>query len=195
MASKIKLKILQSSQKNFSILGIDLHQPVQRNPFGEKSVSIIFILCMSVALSGEYFLNVAEEFRQFADSMYATTAMLAAIICFTADVLRKSILSEYIERLEKIINQSELFLILFLTWFINFKSRTIKCILGLEYPESRAMYMEINPKVEKWCEIPVFCTENFLYPSAMFSKFVISYYAYFTSGMRHDVFELPFPFW
>lgn len=104
------MKVLQSSRNFFAILGVDLNQPIQKNPFGAKNVAVIFILCMGFVLSGVYFLHVAEEFLQFANSIYTTTIMMAVAIIFTTGVVRISILSEHIEHLQEIIDQRELFL-------------------------------------------------------------------------------------
>lgn len=114
------MKILQSIQKQLSILGFDFSQLVQKtHRFGAKSVSIILMLSLGVALNAGYVFHVAKQFHQFVDSIYSTSALLCTTICFTAGVFRISILSEYIARLGKIVNQSELLLLIFLTLIMN----------------------------------------------------------------------------
>lgn len=68
-------------------------------------------------------------------------------------------------------------------------------ILGLKNPKSMEMYMEINPLVEELSTIFYYGTMNVLYPSEMFSKFIFSYFVYFTKDGQNKVFELPYPFW
>lgn len=73
--------------------------------------------------------------------------------------------------------------------------RIIILIAGLQHSALRLDYKNINQKVEKWSKIIVLITMIVVYPSVMFSKFVISFLLYFTMDMGEDAFELPFPYW
>lgn len=65
---------------------------------------------------------------------------------------------------------------------------------GIKYAESRSLYQKTNVKVEKLCKIVVI-TFMIGVQSLEFSKFLLSYYLYYTTDLNSDAFEMPFPYW
>lgn len=101
------MKVLQFNQRCFLTLGMSFSQPIPKNPSGAKILLTIFLLSVGIVATGAYFFDVASQFEEYAYSVYATSASLCCFGCFTIGLLRKSIISEYIEHLEKAVNRSK----------------------------------------------------------------------------------------
>lgn len=67
--------------------------------------------------------------------------------------------------------------------------------LGFEYKPSKVIYDGINENIQKMDQIIGFLIMKFVFPCVIFSKFITSYLAYFTTDLGSDSFELPFPYW
>lgn len=67
--------------------------------------------------------------------------------------------------------------------------------VGLEYSVSKEIYDGINENIQKMDKILRSIIMKYLFPCVMFSKFITSYFAYFTTDLGCEAFELPFPYW
>lgn len=67
--------------------------------------------------------------------------------------------------------------------------------VGLTHPAVRAIYEQVNPQLEKWCDFVIFFAINVLYPTAMLTIFTISYAIYFMADLGNEAFLMPFPYW
>lgn len=67
--------------------------------------------------------------------------------------------------------------------------------VGLTHPAVRAIYEQVNPQLEKWCDFVIFFAINVLYPTAMLTIFTITYAIYFMTDLGNEAFLMPFPYW
>lgn len=68
-------------------------------------------------------------------------------------------------------------------------------VSGFENSSSKAIYEEVNQKVEKWTKILYFVLMNVSLPGIMMPNFVISYFLYFSTDLEVEAFRFPFPIW
>lgn len=62
-------------------------------------------------------------------------------------------------------------------------------------PASITTYVESNQLVEKLCEILHFVVVFITAPTVVLPKTVISLFTYYTTDIKDDAFDLPFPMW
>lgn len=67
--------------------------------------------------------------------------------------------------------------------------------IGLECRGSKEIYDGINENVQKMDRIVGFLMIKLSLPCVMFSKLFSSYFAYFTTDVGNEAFELSFPYW
>lgn len=66
---------------------------------------------------------------------------------------------------------------------------------GLQNEASKAIYVEVNDRIEKWSQIVHFVLVNVSIPFLILPKYLVSFYLYYTTDMGNDAFELPLPMW
>lgn len=65
--------------------------------------------------------------------------------------------------------------------------------VGLENPLSKAIYVEVNDKIEKWTSLLFWSFVKVSLPFVALPKILISFCSYFMTDAGSDAFELPFP--
>lgn len=73
--------------------------------------------------------------------------------------------------------------------------KNIFFVLGSKNPASKANYMDVNLKVEKWTKIIHFALMRVVLYGVIFPKFIFCFYLFYTTDLGPDAFELPFPVW
>lgn len=80
-------------------------------------------------------------------------------------------------------------------WIFLKEKLTIEIIfLGIKCQESKEIYEGVTENLQKVDKYICIFIGKFLCPDVMFSKFITSYFAYFTTDLGSEAFELPFPF-
>lgn len=92
----------QSVRKTLTILGIDQNH----NAFIDKLLTAYYVYCSSSILSCVFFFTEVESFREYTDSIYTLTAIIAVTLCFTHITIKMDQLFQYIEDCGKIIDYS-----------------------------------------------------------------------------------------
>lgn len=151
----IKMKVLQTVQKNFAVLGIN---PKRINPKQSKSdgkiVMTWLILSLATTSSAIFLLVEAKTFQEYTNNIYSTSAGAVLATTFTIVIFKMEKLFESIDSLEDIIDKSELVLnilfrifkaiikysVPFLLEFLNHKIK--KKILQILKPQNRKQSMK-----------------------------------------------------
>lgn len=192
--TKRTLKTFELTRKFLVVLGVDKSRLSQNHPFNLLNIRIMntFIFsCISTIL----YLNYSHDtipIQEYMISLYTafTTAINGVLYAILIWKSRKVFV--LIEGIESIIQESKYKKVISYSE-INWNKKIKSSFLGLKYPESRKMYVEVNELIEKWCNIIYTIIIKFFVPILLLPKFVVSFFFYFYSGMDNDALELPFP--
>lgn len=100
------MKLFQAIQKNLEIIGIS--SIVSGQTFYNRKVLLYLLLCGSLIVMNCIFLvHVAETFKEYTDSIYITSVSIALFVSVSFVIRRMANLFEFLDSLEKIINDSE----------------------------------------------------------------------------------------
>lgn len=180
------MKLFQSIQKCFSILGISSNQ----SRFNGRMVSAFIVFSLGVIISTISLFIGTKTFKEYTDEIYVACAAILFVILFTNMIRKMEKLFELIDSFEMLVEKSELKF-----QVINLISTKIKKIPGSEHPESKVLYDEVNRLVEKCSEIAYFVMVKLTAVCIVLPKFGISMFVYLTTDLGYDAFELPFPAW
>lgn len=183
------MRIFQSIQKHNAILGLNPPELFQMHPFNWRNVLCLFIFGQFFLLSCAFLFLKAEGFSQYAESFYVTSNMLASFFNFAVRVFKSQELNELVQNFEKAINKRKYFKSI---WIDDISEYSLP---GLENERSKAIYKDVNAKVEKWTQLLNFSCMNITLPCLLVPNFIICYVTYFLSDAGSDAFFLPFPIW
>lgn len=165
------MKIFQSIQKCFAVLGIEPPQFVQNHSFNLNNVLTFVILVQVIISNNVYLFRGAANFKDFTNAFYWATTLTVAGVNFTIIFWKMMKMFDFIANLEKIIRKR----------LANTSSKTI--------------YETANHQVEKRSEKIIFVLKKVALPCFMFPPCFISYFLYFTTDLANDAFQLPSPMW
>lgn len=105
--TKPKKKVLQSTQRNFSILGIGIQQSNEKYRLNKRNTLALFILGLSSVSCYVQLFHVASNFQEYTDAVYmsVSTTGTAAELVIVEWKMRP--IFESVKRLEIIVNASE----------------------------------------------------------------------------------------
>lgn len=106
MANNVKL--FQSVQEYFKTMGIFPTQPNQKYSFNLMSFFILLSMFMLLIPSMAFFLLKAETIEEYFDTFYASSSVLAYIVCFIVNIWKMTNLIELIKRYENSISKRKL---------------------------------------------------------------------------------------
>lgn len=99
------MKLFQVVQKNFAIVGISQNQPESTG----KLVKTCSIYGLTFTLSALYLFFEAESFLEYTSNIYVTTAIAVISTYCIILILKLKKFFNLIEKLEKLIGNSECF--------------------------------------------------------------------------------------
>lgn len=99
----VKMKIFQSIQNQFAILGINSQQQ-NLNP---KIIVGAIFLGVCIVLQSAAIFEPTNEFKEYIDCVYMTSTTIIVSTIFVVLVFSMRILFEFIEMVEGLINESE----------------------------------------------------------------------------------------
>ena len=102
-----KMKVLQTSQKYFAILGISSEQSIQENRLNRKLLMGSILLGHSFVTRLVYLIYLANSFDKYIECICSTIAVVVITTCFVSMVFRMSILYECIDNIENLIETSK----------------------------------------------------------------------------------------
>ena len=102
-----KMKVLQTSQKYFAIMGISSEQSNQKYPMNAKILIGFIVLGYSFVAHLVYLIYIANTFDKYIECICATVAMAVITTCFLSMVFGMNLLLESIDNIEKLIETSK----------------------------------------------------------------------------------------
>lgn len=88
-----KMKIFQVTLEYFAILGITS----QSRPINVRNLMTIIAFAIMVHLLGAYLLCVAANFKEYTESIYITSAVIALFIIFLSVIWNKENIFQFID--------------------------------------------------------------------------------------------------
>lgn len=102
------MKIFRTLQRHYTILGIcPSDQPIQNHPPNKRVLFGFLIMSCSIILHFMNIFCVANDFMEYMEGISATSSCSIDYVCFAVIVLRKTIVFEGINKIEKLIDTSE----------------------------------------------------------------------------------------
>lgn len=98
------MKILQTAQKNFEILGICSNQP----RFNGKCVVAAFIYGLGAIFSTMFVIRDAETFQDYTNNLYITTALIVGVFCTANTIFKAKELFVLVDNIEKSFDRSKI---------------------------------------------------------------------------------------
>lgn len=187
------MKILQRAQNDFKTIGIGL----QCHRFNSRNLLVLFIMCMGIISNVVYFFGIAKTFSEYTKSVFVANGLVSASIIYAYVVWKMRQFFNLLEEAEVAIDSSEFDIFFIISndhnklylIFSNYKFQ------GLENPVSQTIYKKFNQKTEKITSIINSAAIKILYPNILMPTLIASFYAYFTTDLGNDAFQLPFPYW
>lgn len=194
------MKILQVVKKHYEILGVRSSNLIVRKYRFNERIFLGFLLFGCVIISEfRYTFYVASGFMQCMEGIGVSTGCLIILVGFTAIVFRKTTLFENIDKLEKLINTSEIFSNhIFYRWArgMQFHSETEIIFLGsISISESKALFSKTCQRVEQLSETVFTWIMKIYLQCLILPKCIKSLFAYFITDSGNDSFQLSFPMW
>lgn len=189
------MKIFQTVQKNFGILGICRDQP----RFNGKSLIACLIYGLGTILSAIFLICEADTFNEYTNNLYITTALAVGLFCLTNIILKMKELFALADKIEKSLDESKCD-----SRFASFRiadhchciiMESNKQISESENPTSKAIYKGSNRLVEKLSRIVHFAIAIVSPVCMVLPKAVASYLIYFFTNLGNEAFELPLFYW
>lgn len=97
------MKILQTVQKKYAILGICSNQ----SKCNRKSVLMCLIYSLGCTLSALFLFYEANSFQEYTNNIYITSALAMCVTFFAIVVVKMRKLFEMIDNMEKSIDESK----------------------------------------------------------------------------------------
>lgn len=99
-----KMQILQPIRNIFSFVGI---APYQKQPFNMRNVVTLFMLGTGVLLNCVHLFYEASTFKEYTDSVCASSSMVVAIILFAILIWKTLPMFSFLNNLEESVTKSK----------------------------------------------------------------------------------------
>lgn len=100
------MKILQNSQKYFTVLGIGSEQPKQKSYFNCKVMVGLMLLGYSLTGNTFYLIYVTESFDKYIECICSIVGIVVISTCFLTMVFGMNTLAVCIDNIERLIGTS-----------------------------------------------------------------------------------------
>lgn len=100
------MKIFQTVEENFDLMGISAYQSMQKYPFNTKNLLVLSILCTTLFSDVMYLIREANDFKEYTISIFSACTMIVAISIFAIILTRMRHIFFYKNYIEEIINKS-----------------------------------------------------------------------------------------
>lgn len=97
-----KMKLLQFTQEKFEMVGIDSTQ----NPFNMRILMVISVCCMCIISTSVFLFHDANNFIEYSNSIYLTTATMLIIVCYIVLITKMEYIFVQIQGFESVIDES-----------------------------------------------------------------------------------------
>lgn len=96
------MELFQFTQNTFETVGIDSTQ----NPFNRKVLIIFSVCCISIISACIFLFHEANNFMEYSNSIYITTAYLLVTVCYTLLITKMEDTFDLIDNFESTVDES-----------------------------------------------------------------------------------------
>lgn len=107
---KKKLKIFQLIKRNFAILGISSNSLNKKYLLNKNVLTASLFYGLNFTLNAIFLFCKANNFQEYTDSIYVTTAVLTIFVCYVITIFKVTNIFEFIEHCETIVDESEFYI-------------------------------------------------------------------------------------
>lgn len=100
------MKIFETVEKNFSLMGISAYQSRQNHPFNAKNLLVLSILCTTLFSDVMYLIRETNDFKEYTISIFSACTMIVAISIFAIILTKMRQIFYYQHHIEEVINKS-----------------------------------------------------------------------------------------
>ena len=102
-----KMKLFQSVQKSFAVLGITPNESIRTDPYNRNIWKSFIVYSLTNVLNFAFFFLEANSFREYTEILFVYSCTMTIFIGFAIAAIQKKKLFNYINNCEKTINESE----------------------------------------------------------------------------------------
>lgn len=105
----MEIRVFQSIQRNFAILGIDSYQTKQSHAFNVRNALVLFIFALSI-ISGCVSVAHASTFKENINAFHIAVTVAFGGLTFVIVMCQMKIMFQFIESVEEEIEKSRCFM-------------------------------------------------------------------------------------
>lgn len=119
------MKLFQSVQENFAVIGVTLDQSMKINPFNERILAALLSYTLNVASYIVFLFHDATTFLEYTYNIYANSATILILICYIIVIFKMKKCFALIDGCANIVAEGKLMqIVLSITWVILMKGYT-----------------------------------------------------------------------
>lgn len=100
------MKIFQSIQQNFAVLGITMNQSRQQSPINMKHLMIFSVLSAAICSQIVCMITLAQNFEEYTNCIYGAFTLVTIVIELGMHIWKMKPLFQYIRNFEHFIEPS-----------------------------------------------------------------------------------------
>lgn len=101
------MKLLESFQKKFAVVGQSLYYSKQKYHLNVRNVTVVFLMSINLLGNAEYIFYGAESFAEYLQYIYVASSLAFGLIVFIIAIVLMPETFMLIDNFEQIINKSE----------------------------------------------------------------------------------------
>ena len=101
------MRLFQSSQRDFVILGIGPYDPTQKNQFNKNIFLYLFLCVLSLILTGAFLVFEADTFEEYTEGIYMFSASILSPLAAVSIAIKVQTLFTLIKRCENMLDASK----------------------------------------------------------------------------------------
>lgn len=101
------MKLFQSVQENFAVIGVTSDQSMQSNAFNNRILAAVSTYTLNVALYIVFLFHDASTFGEYTYNIYSNSATILILICYIIVVFKMNKCFALIDRCATVVAKSE----------------------------------------------------------------------------------------
>lgn len=185
------MKLFRTIQKYMAFRGFEK----DRYPFNRTQRWYTFVSVLYHTLEIVYPFRVANTPREYMESIFMITTGISIVISSISTILKTTEIFDIIDVFELTINESQCQYSIVEYIYVGYYLNLQKYVLGLKYPQSKALYEKTDQLIERISKIIQFVMVYVSVPGFILPKAIFSLFIYSTTDLGPDALELPLPAW
>lgn len=189
------MKILQTTRKHLTILGIEPKQSTGIFSLNWRLLLGFSLFADAIISTTLFLVYLANDIMDYILCFCVISALIELCFCFSLFVFQRQRLFNYIESMEKLINQSKFYI----PAFSPFDARRLVVkyafVSGLKNLTSKAIHVATDRQQEKISRFLYVAMGKIAPHLIIWPKCIVCFAIYFTSDLGDAAFQLPIPVW